>query len=120
MISRNLYSKMQETLAQKKQTILFLNRRGFSTFVMCRDCGYTVQCKNCNISLTYHRKEEKLKCHNCGYETGVVTECPECHSKNIRYFGTGTQKLEEEIHKLFPRSKYDPYGCRYGYQKKFA
>ena len=120
MISRNLYSKMQETLAQKKQTILFLNRRGFSTFVMCRDCGYTVQCKNCNISLTYHRKEEKLKCHYCGYETGVVTECPECHSKNIRYFGTGTQKLEEEIKKLFPRSKYDPYGCRYGYQKKFA
>jgi len=104
MLSRKLYEKMKETLAKGKQTILFLNRRGFSTFVMCRDCGYTMQCKNCNISLTYHRKEEKMKCHYCGYETAVVTECPECHSKNIRYFGTGTQKLEEEIYKLFPQA----------------
>ena len=64
---------------------------------MCRNCGYTVKCKNCNISLTYHSFEKKLKCHYCGYEENVVTICPECHSDKIRYFGTGTQKLEQEI-----------------------
>lgn len=104
MISRKLYQKIEENLKAKKQTILFLNRRGFSTFVMCRDCGYTVKCKNCDITLTYHRKENKLKCHYCGYETNNVTVCPECQSKNIRYFGAGTQKLEEQIHKIFPNA----------------
>ena len=72
---------------------------------MCRDCGYTVKCKNCNISLTYHSYEKKLKCHYCGYEEKLVTVCPECHSDKIRYFGTGTQKLEQEIHKQFPNSR---------------
>lgn len=104
MLSRKLYLAVKENIDKKKQTILFLNRRGFSTFVMCRDCGYTACCKNCNISLTYHRKEEKLKCHYCGYETNLLKECPDCKSQNIRYFGTGTQKLEEEIHKLFPQA----------------
>ena len=105
MLSQRLFEEMQENLERKKQTILFLNRRGFSTFVMCRDCGYTAKCKNCDISLTYHRKEEKLKCHYCGYETNLLQECPECKSKNIRYFGTGTQKLEEEIQKRFPGAR---------------
>ena len=105
MISFKLYEMMKENLKNKMQTILFLNRRGFSTFIMCRECGYTVKCKNCNISLTYHRAENKLKCHYCGYEENVVTICPECGSKKIRYFGTGTQKLEEEIHKIFPEAK---------------
>ena len=71
---------------------------------MCRECGYTVKCKNCNISMTYHKTENKLKCHYCGYEENVVTVCPECHSTKIRYFGTGTQKLEQEINKLFPEA----------------
>lgn len=105
MLSTSLYEKIEKNLANKKQTILFLNRRGFSTFVMCRDCGYTVKCKNCNITLTYHLKENKLKCHYCGYETNNVVICPECNSKNIRYFGTGTQKLEHEINKQFPEAK---------------
>lgn len=105
MLSTSLYDKIEKNLANKKQTILFLNRRGFSTFVMCRDCGYTVKCKNCNITLTYHLKENKLKCHYCGYETNNVSVCPECNSKNIRYFGTGTQKLEQEINKQFPNAK---------------
>lgn len=104
MLSTKLYSEIEENLKQKKQTILFLNRRGYSTFVMCRDCGYTVKCKNCNITMTYHLKENKLKCHYCGHEQANVTECPECHSKNIKYFGTGTQKLETEIQKLFPNA----------------
>ncbi len=105
MLSMDLYSAIEENLKQKRQTILFLNRRGYSTFIMCRNCGYTVQCKNCNISMTYHSYEKKLKCHYCGYEEKIVTICPECHSDKIRYFGTGTQKLEQEINKQFPTAK---------------
>ena len=103
-ISNRLRDEINLNLKNKKQTILFLNRRGFSTFVMCRDCGYTAKCKRCNISLTYHSKENKLKCHYCGYETKVITTCPECKSKNIKYFGTGTQKLEDIIKKEFPNA----------------
>lgn len=105
MLSRELYQEIEENLKQKRQTILFLNRRGYSTFIMCRDCGYTVKCKNCNIRLTYHSYEKKLKCHYCGYEQEIVKVCPECHSEKIRYFGTGTQKLEQEIIKQFPNAK---------------
>ena len=104
MLSQELYQSIEENLKNKYQTILFLNRRGYSTFIMCRECGYTVKCKNCNISMTYHSYENKLKCHYCGYEEPLVTICPECGSKKIRYFGTGTQKLEQEIHKEFPNA----------------
>lgn len=102
MISMKLYDYITKNLEEKRQTILFLNRRGFSTFIMCRDCGYTAKCKNCNITLTYHRKENKLKCHYCGYEQENITKCPECGSNKVRYFGTGTQKLEEQINQIFP------------------
>ncbi len=105
MFSRSLYQEIEKNLEQKRQTILFLNRRGYSTFIMCRDCGYTVKCKNCDISLTYHSYERKLKCHYCGYEEDLVTICPECGSEKIRYFGTGTQRLEQEILKQFPEAK---------------
>ena len=104
MISTRLYEEIQKNINDKKQTILYLNRRGFSTFVMCRNCGYTVKCKNCNINLTYHSNTNKLKCHYCGYEEKLVTKCPSCGSEQIRYFGTGTQKLEYEINKLFPNA----------------
>ena len=104
ILSEKLYNEIEKNLLDKKQTILFLNRRGYSTFVMCRDCGYTVKCKNCNITMTYHLNTNKLKCHYCGHEEKSVLECPECHSKNIKYFGTGTQKLEEEINKIFPNA----------------
>ena len=104
MLSIDLYTAIEENLKNKKQTILFLNRRGYSTFIMCRNCGYTIKCKNCNISMTYHSYENKLKCHYCGYEEKVATICPNCKSDKIRYFGTGTQKLEEEIHKQFPNA----------------
>ena len=104
ILSTALYEEMKNNLRNKKQTILFLNRRGFSTFIMCRECGYTMQCKNCNISMTYHRFENKLKCHYCGYEEKIVTTCPNCKSSKIRYFGTGTQKIEEEVHKIFPNA----------------
>lgn len=104
MLSMELYNSIKRNIENKYQTILFLNRRGFSTFVMCRNCGYTAKCKNCNISLTYHKKEEKLKCHYCGFEQDIVSICPECGSTKIRHFGTGTQKLEEEINKFFPNA----------------
>lgn len=102
MFSTLLVEAMRQRLAKNEQIVLFLNRRGYSSFVLCRDCGTVVQCKNCDISLTYHRQQETLKCHYCGYEEYVPTQCPECQSEHIRYFGTGTQKVEEELHKLFP------------------
>ena len=76
MLSMELYNSIEENLKQKRQTILFLNRRGYSTFIMCRNCGYTVKCPNCNISMTYHSYERKLKCHYCGHEENIVTVCP--------------------------------------------
>jgi primosomal protein N' (replication factor Y) len=102
MISSRLYEEIEKNLYHKKQTILFLNHRGFSSFVMCRECGTTIKCKNCNITLTYHAKGQKLKCHYCGHEETLIKECPECCSKNIKHFGAGTQKLEEQIKQLFP------------------
>ena len=104
MISFKLQGEIVKNLEEKKQTILFLNRRGYSTFLLCRDCGYVFKCKNCNISLTYHKFENKLKCHYCGNEQLVPNNCPECGGNKVKYFGTGTQKLEEEIHKLYPEA----------------
>ena len=104
MLSIKLQEEIKKNIENKEQTIVYLNRRGYSTFIMCRDCGYVAKCKNCNISLTYHMNENKLKCHYCGFEMPVLRECPDCKSKNIKYFGTGTQKLENEIHKLFPEA----------------
>ena len=105
MFSEPLMTALRDRLDKKEQTVLFLNRRGYSSFVLCRDCGTTVQCPNCDISLTYHRYQEKLKCHYCGYDEYVPQTCPQCQSENIRYFGTGTQKVEEEIYKLFPEAR---------------
>lgn len=105
MFSRTLFEKLQERLEKKQQTVLFLNKRGFSSFVMCRDCGYVVNCPNCDISLTYHRVTEQMKCHYCGYEGRVPASCPECGSEHIRYFGTGTQKVEEELGKILPEAR---------------
>lgn len=104
MISEKLKEEIENNLLRKKQTILYFNRRGFSTFLMCEDCGNTFKCKRCNITLTYHKNEGKLKCHYCGYEEKVPSECPECHSNHIKYFGAGTQKLEEEVKKMFPEA----------------
>ena len=105
MFSIQLADAIRERLAKKEQTVLFLNRRGYSSFVLCRDCGTVVECPNCDISLTYHRFSEKLKCHYCGHEEYVPQVCPECASDHIRFFGTGTQKVEEELHRLFPEAR---------------
>ncbi len=105
MFSRELYKSIGENLKQKKQTILFLNRRGFSTFVSCRGCGYVVKCNNCDISMTYHRNIDKLRCHYCGLSIAPPHICPICKSKYIRYFGVGTEQVEEYTKKMFPDAK---------------
>ncbi|MFD3445448.1 primosomal protein N' [Microbacteriaceae bacterium 4G12] len=105
MFSRLLHEKIEDRLQKGEQMVLFLNRRGHSTFVMCRDCGYVLQCPHCDISLTYHRINQRLKCHYCSYEEVLPTACPACSSSYIRFFGTGTQKVEEELTKLFPTAR---------------
>ncbi|MCA1053460.1 primosomal protein N' [Rossellomorea aquimaris] len=105
MFSQELFDKLQTRIEKGEQTVLFLNRRGHSSFIMCRDCGFVVQCPNCDISLTYHRFSNGMKCHYCGYEEHVPNTCPECESEHIRYFGTGTQKVEEELNKLLPGAR---------------
>jgi primosomal protein N' (replication factor Y) len=105
MFSRALMEKLKDRLDKQEQTVLFLNKRGHSSFVMCRDCGYVVNCPDCDISLTYHKFSERMKCHYCGYESHVPTQCPECQSEYIRYFGTGTQKIEEELGKVLPEAR---------------
>lgn len=104
MLSRALVSEITKNLEKKEQTILFLNRRGFSTFVSCRECGFTAECPDCSISLNYHKYDNMLRCHYCGYEIPNYTSCPQCKSEHIRYFGGGTQRLEEEIARLFPKA----------------
>ncbi len=102
MFSKALYEAINENIRRGEQTILFMNRRGFSTFVSCRKCGFVPQCPNCNISLTYHSYDDSLKCHYCGHTQPNYTVCPLCGSKYIRYFGGGTQRVEDEVKKLFP------------------
>jgi len=105
MFSRKLFEMLKDRIEKKQQSVLFLNKRGHSSFVMCRDCGYVMNCPNCEISLTYHRVNEQMKCHYCGYESFVPKHCPECNSEYIRYFGTGTQKVEEELGKILPEAR---------------
>ncbi|MCL6570807.1 MAG: primosomal protein N' [Bacillus sp. (in: Bacteria)] len=105
MFSRKLLEMLQDRIAKKQQAVLFLNKRGHSSFVMCRDCGYVMNCPNCDISLTYHRVHEQMKCHYCGYQSYVPQQCPECSSEYIRYFGTGTQKVEDELGKILPEAR---------------
>lgn len=105
VLSLELYKAIEDNLKNKGQIILFLNRRGYSTFVSCRKCGYVVKCKNCDISLTYHITDNKLKCHYCGLTVNPPITCPKCKSKYIKYFGIGTQKVEEIIKKYFPEAR---------------
>ncbi|MEW9501357.1 primosomal protein N' [Jeotgalibacillus marinus] len=105
MFSRDLLEQLQLRLEKNEQTVLFLNKRGHSSFIMCRDCGYVMQCPYCEVSMTYHRHSEQMKCHYCGHQDRVPVICPECHSEHIRYFGTGTQKVEEELATLLPQAR---------------
>jgi primosomal protein N' (replication factor Y) len=105
MFSLELADAIRLRLEKGEQMVLFLNRRGHSSFVMCRDCGTVVECPNCDISMTYHRHQERIKCHYCGEESQVPNSCPQCSSDHIRFFGTGTQKVEEEIARFFPTAR---------------
>lgn len=104
-ISRRLYEAVNETLDNKKQVILLLNRRGHNTYISCPECGYVMTCPNCSISLTYHSANHRLMCHYCGYSVLADTKCPECGSSHMKFLGAGTQRLEEEIKNLFPKAR---------------
>ncbi|MEY8444022.1 primosomal protein N' [Lactococcus ileimucosae] len=97
-----LLEKIREKVERKEQVILMLNRRGYSSFVMCRDCGFVVGCPNCDISLTLHMDTKTLNCHYCGHQEAVPQVCPNCNGRKIRYYGSGTQKVQEELEKLLP------------------
>ncbi len=101
-LSLKLQREIQKNLDNGEKTILFLNRRGYSTFVSCRECGEVINCPDCSIAMTYHKKRDSLSCHYCGYTIQNVKVCPACGSHYIKYFGTGTQKIEEELKSLFP------------------
>ena len=100
VLSRRLQQALVTTAAAGEQAIVLLNRRGYSTFVMCRDCGQTIICPHCAVAMVYHSANSDLRCHYCGNTAPVPTECPNCHSKRIKFFGTGTQKAEEQLEEL--------------------
>ncbi|GKX31687.1 primosomal protein N' [Vallitalea longa] len=105
IFSDTLRNEIQNKLFKKEQIILFLNRRGYSRFVSCRQCGYVVKCKNCDIPYTYHAYDDKLICHYCGSAINMVDKCPSCNSKYIKQFGIGTEKVETYVKKEFPCSR---------------
>lgn len=103
MFSDALYREMESAIAKKQQIILFLNRRGYSTFISCRECGEALKCPECSISLTYHKNENASVCHYCGKRFKIPKNCPKCGSGYIKYFGMGTEKVEEFVRQLFPQ-----------------
>ncbi|MBE7032717.1 MAG: primosomal protein N' [Ruminococcaceae bacterium] len=105
VLSRLLATEIRENINRREKTILFLNRRGYSTFISCRDCGFVFTCPNCNVSLTYHKNGDVLTCHYCGHREKVNAVCPNCQSTRVRDFGKGTQKAEEQIESIFPDGK---------------
>ncbi|MBR5370511.1 MAG: primosomal protein N' [Bacilli bacterium] len=103
--SNELIDSIRNRLEKNEQVILLLNRRGYSSFVTCKNCGYTFKCPNCDITLTYHKSSNTLRCHYCGHGEKVYDTCPSCKEKSLNNLGVGTQKIEEELNKLFPNSK---------------
>ena len=104
LFSELLANRIADNLARKKQIILFINRRGYSSFVSCRECGYVVSCPECGISMTYHKDKDACICHYCGKKQALLRLCPECGSKAIKSFGVGTQQVEEKVRELFPEA----------------
>ena len=100
-----LQNKIREKLSRKEQVILLLNRRGFSTFITCSNCGYTYKCPSCDITLTFHKSTNNLICHYCGYQKKKDEVCPECHEASLNYYGLGTEKLEEKIKEMYPDAR---------------
>lgn len=107
VFSSELLDAVSDRLRKKEQVILFLNRRGYSSFVLCRSCGHILKCKNCSVSLTYHQKNETGKCHLCGYGAKVQKNCPKCREGKLSLLGIGTQKIEKQIGKIFPEARVE-------------
>ncbi len=125
ILSFELSAKIAETLAANEQVILLLNRRGYNTFVSCRECRRPIECPNCSIALTYHKKNNRLMCHCCGYSMPLPDKCPECGSEKLNMGGAGTQLIEQELMQHFASAKIlrmdaDTASTRYDYEDKFA
>jgi len=105
VLSRRLIEEVTSRLERGEQAMILLNRRGYSAFVMCRACGDSIECKNCAIALTHHKREHKLMCHYCGYQQAVPKTCPKCGSDYVQFLGTGSEKLEDMMHKAFPTAR---------------
>lgn len=105
MFSNQLRDAIQQRLDNQEQIVLFLNRRGYASFMLCRDCGHVPQCPNCDISLTYHKSIDQLKCHYCGHQEVPPNQCPNCESEHIRQMGTGTQRVEELLQEAFQEAR---------------
>src|SRR5690625_4118933 len=105
MFSIQLIDDIKDCMERGEQIVLLLNRRGYSTFALCRDCGHVEECPSCDISLTYHKRENILKCHYCSYEQQMPATCPACNSNLIRFFGTGTERVEEALTKMLPEAR---------------
>ena len=120
-----LLQYIREALEQKEQIILFQNRRGFAPMIECHTCGWVPKCKNCDVSLTYHKFRNELVCHYCGYKIQLPHQCPECQSLELRTMGFGTEMVEEEIATLFPSAKverldFDTARTRAAYERIIA
>ncbi|WP_374712513.1 primosomal protein N' [Symbiobacterium terraclitae] len=105
IFSRALVEALDQTLAAREQAILFLNRRGYNTFILCRTCGEAIQCVSCAVAMTYHLGDDHLACHYCDHTAPVPTVCPKCGSKAIRHLGAGTERVEEELRRLYPGAR---------------
>lgn len=105
IFSKDLQAALEDRLAKGEQAVLMLNRRGYSSFFMCRECGFVLDCPNCDISQTLHTYSQSMKCHYCGHQEAIPSSCPSCKSHKVRYVGTGTQKVEEELNTLLPDAK---------------
>lgn len=104
-LSTDLVNAIKDRLSKNEQVILMLNRRGFANFMLCRECGYVMKCPNCDLSLTMHKDTYEMQCHYCGYTAPIPEKCPNCQSDKIRFLGTGTQKVQEELEQLMPNAK---------------
>jgi primosomal protein N' (replication factor Y) len=105
LFSRRLLQAIDERLKAGEQVMVLLNRRGFSTYVACRACGERIECRNCSVTLTYHRREQRLLCHYCDYAEPVPKLCPKCGGEYIYFLGSGSEKVEEHLHEAFPRAR---------------
>jgi len=105
VFSRRMLDAINQRLENGEQTIVLLNRRGFATFVACRACGHRIQCINCSLTLTHHRRDRRLLCHVCAYAEKVPSFCPKCQSEHIYFLGTGAEKVEDELHREFPKAR---------------